>query len=124
MSKVHQEILHKMLKVMEVLGLDQRLYQRSHNGTHAGKGAWETSQKLPHVNKEEMSALQMLSIQGSPPKCVNFKQHHSLLFGVLCNADIILLGSVLWAGWGQVEGRGSVPVGLVRRMVLCTLLRR
>lgn len=64
----------------------------------------------------------MVSIQGSPSKCVNFNWHHTLHFGALREADIVLLESVLWAVQARWS-RGSVPVGLVRRVELRTLLR-
>jgi hypothetical protein len=46
MRKVHLEILQKMLKVTEVLGLDQTLYQRSHNELMQGKGTRKLHKNL------------------------------------------------------------------------------
>lgn len=120
MRKVHQEILPKNAEGYrsEVLGLAQTL-DRSHNGTHAGKGRWGNFTKIffRSIKKRHPSVLQ------------NAQDGVFLLSGWVLNGIIICIFWFVSMGtsycWSLCSGpRRSVAVALVRRVVLCALLGR
>lgn len=105
-----------MLKVTEVLGLDQTLRQRGHGGTHAAEGPGKHRETLPQVGKGETSAA------------VQNARHPARLLGAASRPAFLFCSEQTSRGWSGSSGLcGSVPVGLVGGVggvVLRALLRR
>lgn len=88
-----------MLKVTEVLGLDQTLRQRGHGGTHAAEGPGKHRKTLPQVGKGGRRPVRLLGAGAwhGLPACVP----------VLFRADVTRLERELRAGRLSTGGPGG-----------------
>lgn len=88
-----------MLKVTEVLGLDQTLRQRGHGGTHAAEGPGKHRETLPQVGKGGRRPVRLLGAGAwhGLPACVP----------VLFRADVTRLERGLRAGRLSTGGPGG-----------------